>query len=61
MHRQIAFQGMEFNEDDFPICNQLCDKVLSLPLHPYLEEKDQGRVIEVVRGVVGYELSMNRG
>jgi len=48
MHRQIAFADMEFNEEDFPVCNQLCDKVLSLPLHPYITEEEQGRVIEVV-------------
>lgn len=51
MHKQTAFArtGMEFDEARFPICNQLCDTVLSLPMHPYLAEKEQQRVIEVVR------------
>lgn len=51
MHKQTAFArtGMEFDEAHFPICNQLCDTVLSLPMHPYLAEKEQQRVIEVVR------------
>jgi UDP-2-acetamido-2-deoxy-ribo-hexuluronate aminotransferase len=51
MHRQIAFAGagMDFNEADFLVCNQLCDTVLSLPMHPYLTEDDQHRVSEVVR------------
>jgi UDP-2-acetamido-2-deoxy-ribo-hexuluronate aminotransferase len=49
MHRQGAFAGMEFDEADFLVCNQLCDTVLSLPMHPYLTEDDQHRVSEVVR------------
>lgn len=49
MHRQIAFAGMEFDEEDFPVSNQICDKVLSLPIHPYITEEKQGRVVEVVR------------
>lgn len=51
MHKQTAFAGagMDFNEADFLVCNQLCDTVLSLPMHPYLTEDDQHRVSEVVR------------
>ena len=50
MHRQAAFAGMRFDEDEFPACNQLCDTVLSLPIHPYITEEEQARVIEVVLG-----------
>ena len=50
MHRQTAFAGMQFNEDEFPVCNQLCDTVLSLPIHPYITEEEQARVIDVVLG-----------
>lgn len=50
MHRQTAFAGIQFNEDDFPVCNQLCDTVLSLPIHPYFSEEAQARVIDVVLG-----------
>jgi UDP-2-acetamido-2-deoxy-ribo-hexuluronate aminotransferase len=51
MHRQSAFAGVGtlFDEGDFRVCNQLCDTVLSLPIHPYLLEEEQRRVIEVVR------------
>jgi UDP-2-acetamido-2-deoxy-ribo-hexuluronate aminotransferase len=48
MHKQSAFAGMKFDESDFPVSNQICDRVLSLPIHPYITQEEQGRVIEVV-------------
>jgi UDP-2-acetamido-2-deoxy-ribo-hexuluronate aminotransferase len=51
MHKQSAFAGMEFNEAAFPVSNQICDRVLSLPIHPYITEEEQGRVVEVVKQV----------
>lgn len=38
MHRQGAFTN-EYLESDFEVTNFLCDRVLSLPIHPYLDVK----------------------
>ena len=40
MHKQLAFSNLKFNEDDFKVSNKICDCVLSLPMHPYLTDKD---------------------
>lgn len=40
MHKQQAFNHMKINEDDLKVSNELCDIVLSLPMHPYLTEDD---------------------
>lgn len=40
MHRQQAFSYLDFNDEDFKSTNELCDIVLSLPMHPYLSERD---------------------
>ena len=40
MHKQIAFSDYDYNEDDFKVTNELCDIVLSIPMHPYLLEKE---------------------
>ena len=48
MHKQTAFADMVFDEEDFPVSNYICDRVLSLPMHPYLTEEEQERVIAVV-------------
>ncbi|MHB8963760.1 MAG: DegT/DnrJ/EryC1/StrS family aminotransferase [Saccharofermentanales bacterium] len=48
MHRQGAFSGLPFDEADFEATNELCDTVLSLPMHPYLAEED----VELVCGAI---------
>lgn len=39
MHKQKAFEnnGFEYDDDLFENTNELCDTVLSLPFHPYME------------------------
>ena len=51
MHRQLAFQNSALycKEEDYKVTNKLCDTVLSLPLHPYMEEDDLKKVINAVR------------
>lgn len=44
MHRQKAFDGTISAQADCPAAEYLCGHVLSLPLHPYLEEKEQKEV-----------------
>ena len=46
MHKQEAFADYIYDEDDFEITNELCDTVLSLPMHPYLSENDINKVVE---------------
>lgn len=40
MHRQLAFSNLDYQEADFVVTNELCDIVLSLPMHPYLTVSD---------------------
>lgn len=40
MHRQEAFAGLAYPDEDFAVTNRLCDTVLSLPMHPYLRDED---------------------
>ena len=49
MHRQTAFADRVFDEEDVLVSNHISDRVLSLPIHPYLTGEDQAKVIEVVR------------
>lgn len=48
MHRQEAFAGQEFDENDFTVTNQLCRTVLALPMHPYMEEKEIVFIVEEI-------------
>lgn len=48
MHRQQAFEYLMHDDEEFKNTNQLCDTVLSLPMHPYLEEEDIEQVVGVI-------------
>lgn len=47
LHKQGAFEDMA--EELIPITEGLCETVLSLPLHPYMEEKDLESIVSVIR------------
>lgn len=52
MHRQTAFQDLTATEADLPVATALCQRVLSLPLSPYISEADQQRVARAIREVL---------
>ena len=47
MHKQLAFSIYE----ECPVTVALCDTVLSLPIHPYMEEKDIEKVCQCIKDV----------
>lgn len=49
MHKQQAFDGLLFNDKDYVNTIQLCDTVLSLPMHPYLTAEDMDTIVEVIK------------
>lgn len=52
MHNQKAFANMDIKKTGFSVTNSVCDRVLGLPIHPYLTEKDQNKVIEAIKTFV---------
>ncbi|MCY3768929.1 MAG: DegT/DnrJ/EryC1/StrS family aminotransferase [Gammaproteobacteria bacterium] len=52
LHRQPAFADALWGGEDMAVSDRLSREVISLPIHPYLADRDQDRVIEgVIRGV----------
>ena len=49
MHRQTAFNNLNLDDNRCPVSDQLADTVISLPIHPYLSEKDQDMICDAVR------------
>lgn len=47
MHKQEAFADAAYVETDFRVANDLCDTVLSLPMHPYLTDDDIEKIATV--------------
>ena len=52
MHRQKAFEGLGFDDSDYPVTIDICDKVLSLPFHPYLENYEVEIISKTIRDLV---------
>lgn len=52
MHKQGAFSYLEYNDQDFEVTNNLCDTVLSLPMHPYLSEADIDKVCSCIKNFI---------
>ena len=52
LHRQQAFADLSFRDEDYKNTNQLCETVLSLPMHPYLSEEEIERVVYVIKNNV---------
>ena len=48
MHKQRAFADLTVYQE-CPVTEMLCQTVLSLPMHPYMEEKDIIFVVENIK------------
>lgn len=49
MHLQKAFEADDCVKVDLSVTEGLCDRVLALPIHPYMEEEEQDSVIQAIR------------
>ena len=49
LHLQEAFIHLGYSAGDFPLSEKISTQVLSLPMSPYLTDKDMDQVVSVVR------------
>jgi UDP-2-acetamido-2-deoxy-ribo-hexuluronate aminotransferase len=48
LHLQKPFAHLGYRQGDFGVSEGIAQQILSLPMHPYLTESDQDRIIEAV-------------
>jgi dTDP-4-amino-4,6-dideoxygalactose transaminase len=53
MHQQTAYRDFPVADGGLPVSEALSQDVISLPMHAYLDEPTQERVIQAVRDAVG--------
>jgi len=53
MHEQTAYQDFPVADGGLPASERLSGDVISLPMHAYLDEPTQERIIKAVRGAFG--------
>ncbi|KAA5602885.1 DegT/DnrJ/EryC1/StrS family aminotransferase [Blastochloris sulfoviridis] len=49
LHQQVAYRHFPVADGGLAVTERLVDEVISLPMHGYLDEATQGRIIEAVR------------
>lgn len=52
MHEHAPYARYPIAEGGLPVTADCCERVLSLPMHPYLDEDTQSRIISAVKAAV---------
>jgi len=52
LHQQEAFSFLGYNKGDFPESENIAQRIFSVPMHPYLKEEDQKKIVEVLQNVI---------
>jgi dTDP-4-amino-4,6-dideoxygalactose transaminase len=52
MHQQTAYRHFPVSEGGLPVSEKLSNEVISLPMHAYLDESTQDRIIKAVRAAL---------
>ena len=49
MHLQPAARYLQYQRGDFPMCEEVCDSVISLPVHEFIEDHHIDHVVNAIR------------
>ena len=44
-----TYHHLGYSKGSFPVAEKASNEVLSLPMHPWLEEKDQDTIVETIK------------
>jgi dTDP-4-amino-4,6-dideoxygalactose transaminase len=53
LHQQVAYRHFPVAPRGLPVSEALPERILCLPMHPYLSTEDQDRIISTIRNFVG--------
>jgi len=48
LHMQKAFANLNYQAGDFPVSEQASNRIFSLPMHPYLDDKSIAFIVEAM-------------
>jgi dTDP-4-amino-4,6-dideoxygalactose transaminase len=52
LHLQSVYNHLGYNKGDFPVTEDICDRVLSLPMFPELITEQQERVVSTLKDIL---------
>ncbi len=61
LHTQTAYREYPRAGNGLPVSEQLAAEVLSLPMHPYLDESTQDRIVEAMKSAVAGRRTLSDG
>ena len=53
LHLQKVFSGLGYKIGDFPISENIADKIFSIPMYPYLHHDQQDQILEALHAAEG--------
>jgi UDP-2-acetamido-2-deoxy-ribo-hexuluronate aminotransferase len=53
LHLQTAYAGFGYEKGDFPVSEEMAERIFSLPMHPYLEAKEIERICRTISNYKG--------
>lgn len=53
LHKQTAFLKKDYEENQCPVTDRICGRVLSLPFHPYMRQEEVKKVVDAIRNYLG--------
>lgn len=48
LHLQEAYRSLNYKKGSLPICEEICNKVFSIPMHPYLSDNEIEDVVKAL-------------
>jgi len=51
LHLQTAFAYLGYRKGDFPVSEDCAGRIFSIPMHPYLSQADQQKIVEIIASV----------
>jgi UDP-2-acetamido-2-deoxy-ribo-hexuluronate aminotransferase len=52
LHRQDAFSSLLYKTGDFPVSENVAQRIFSLPMHPYLNPEDQQKIAIILQNAI---------
>lgn len=49
LHMQTAFDHLGYKPEDLPVSYKISKEVFSIPMHPYLSEEDQDKIVAAIK------------
>ena len=56
LHLQKAYSSLRYKAGDFPVCEKIASRIVSLPMHPYLTVDQQVRVVDEIARFASHEV-----